>query len=258
MSHWAGTIHRLLAGTAAITLAVASATAVQAAGAPGQTAAVQVDIDGGNLGRALAQLGRSARVQIVFLPNRVRGRKVKPLHGSFTVEEALDKLLAGTGLRYQKTTGGSYIVGGPSADAMQRAREKIDDVAASEGRDADGKPAIPDILVTGRRNWTLDLDIPRTQDDAQPYVVFSHEQIERSGSTSLEDFFKNFLNANTSASVSTQTSAGANGQSLINLRGLGPQNTLILVDGRRYTQANVGVGALVQLNRAGFAGGSNS
>lgn len=237
---------KLITGTAAIALAVAVNGVAMAAPAPGQGGAVQVNITGGDLGKALAQLGREAGVQIVFLPDRVRGRKAKALRGTYTVEQALERLLAGTGLRYQKTQGGTYVVGGPTEEALNKARAITDDLSAAGGRDAQGQIVVPEILVVGTRDWTLNLDIPRTQDDAQPYVVFNKEQIARSGATSLEDFFKNFLGANNSGSVSTQTQTGNKSQSFVNLRGLGSANTLILVDGRRYSQANVGDGVFSQ------------
>lgn len=238
----------LAAGAAAIALGTCMAGVAVAAPepAPGQAATVPFNIPAGDLGKAITQLGRQAGVQIAFLPNRVRGLKARTLRGSFTVEQALDRLLDGTGLRYSRTQGGSYIVGGPTPETVRKVRDKIDDITAANGRDADGKIAVPEILVVGTRDWTLNLDIPRTQNDAQPYVVFSREQIARSGATSLEDFFKYFLTANNSGSVSTQTQTGNKSQSFINLRGLGSASTLILVDGRRYSQANVGDGAFSQ------------
>ncbi len=236
---------KLITGTAAIALAVAVNGVAMAAPAPGQGGAVQVNITGGDLGKALAQLGREAGVQIVFLPDRVRGRKAKALRGTYTVEQALERLLAGTGLRYQKTQGGTYVVGGPTEEALNKARAITDDLSAASGRDSQGQVVVPEILVVGTRDWTLNLDIPRTQDDAQPYVVFNKEQIARSGATSLEDFFKNFLGSNNSGSISTQIGTAKN-QSFVNLRGLGLGSTLILVDGRRYSQANTGDGAFSQ------------
>jgi iron complex outermembrane recepter protein len=237
----------LSVGCAALALALAGSAG--AAPMPGQSAPVQVDIARGDLAQALTQLGRTANVQIAFLPDRVRGRKVRALRGSFTVEQALDRLLKDTGLRYQKTSGGTYIVGGPTAETMNKAYKIIGDISAASGREANGREAIPDILVVGKRDWTLNLDIKRTQDDAQPYIVFSKEQIARSGATNLDDFFKNFLNANNAGSTSTQT---GNSQSFVNLRGLGSAGTLILVDGRRYSQANTGEGAFGQASINGI------
>jgi hypothetical protein len=52
------------------------------------------------LGTALQDLGTRAGVEISFLPAIVDGRQAPALNGLFTVEGALDTLLAGTGLTY--------------------------------------------------------------------------------------------------------------------------------------------------------------
>lgn len=172
----------LAAGAAA--LAFAAAGGGMAVAAPLQEqdgGAVRVDIERGDLAKSLTQLGRQARVQIVFLPDRVRGRRAKALRGSYTVEQALEQLLSGSGLRYQKTPGGAYVVGGPTVEAMEKARDIVQDMDAANGIGANGKADVPEILVVGRRNWTLNLDIPRTADDAQPYVVYTHDELARSG-----------------------------------------------------------------------------
>lgn len=236
--------HCLAVGAAAIALAGGTTGTAHAQSAPEQ-AQVKVDIPAGTLAKSLMLLGRQANVQIAFLPDRVKGRRAARLHGTYTIDEALTRLLNGSTLRYQKTQAGTYVVGGPTADSEEKIRRISENINNAEGREADGKAAIPDILVVGGRNWNLNLDIPRTADDSQPYVVFSHQEIQRSGATSLEDFFRNNLGANATGSLSTQA-GGSKGQSLINLRGLGPTGTLVLVDGRRYAQANTGVGAFTQ------------
>jgi len=238
----------LLAGGAAA-LAVASLSPANAQSQPpGATVSrsERVDIAGGNLAKSLTQLGRQFGVQIAFLPDRVRGHKARPLKGVYTIDQSLQKLLEGTGLRYQRTQSGSYIVGGPSAESYARAKELAGDITAADGIDANGKIAVPDILVVGRRDWNLNLDIPRTANDAQPYIVFDREQILRSGATNLEDFFRDFLGANNNGAVSTQIPSATKNLSQINLGGLGTAGTLILVDGRRYAQSNGGDGAFSQ------------
>jgi outer membrane receptor protein involved in Fe transport len=243
--------HYLAAGAAAIALTAGMVGTAYAQAAPAQ-AKVRVDIPAGTLAKSLMLLGRQASVQIAFLPDRVRGRRAATLRGSFTVEEALARLLNGTTLRYQRTPSGSYIVGGPTEETEAKIRRVIEDDNTAHGRDAEGRSVIPDILVVGGRNWNLNLDIPRTADDAQPYVVFSRQEILRSGATSLEDFFRSNLGANNSGANSTQVGT-TKSQSFINLRGLGSASTLILVDGRRFAQANTGDGAFSQSSVNGIS-----
>ena len=213
---------------------------------------ISVDIPAGNLGDALIALGRLAKVQIAFLPDRVAGRKVARLQGNFTVDEALQRLLRDTGLRVQRLANGSYIVGGPTKASMEKARRVASDMGADAGY-VNGDPNIPEILVTGRRSMTLNTDIPRTKDEAQPYTVFSREQIKRSGAMNLEDFLRDNLGAATSVRTSAQGGGVTARDSVINLRGIGLDGTLILVDGRRYAEPNNGVaGTFVQSSVVGI------
>src|SRR3546814_6761660 len=76
-------------------------------------------------------------------------------------------------------------------------------------------------------DWSSDVC---SADLAQPYTVFTREEIKRSGAPDLDTFFRDFLGANTSVSTAGQRNSR---DSQIDLRGLGLDGTLILVDGRR-------------------------
>ena len=84
------------------------------------------------------------------------------------------------------------------------------------------------------------VDLPRGIDDAQPYYIFDSKTMEQSGALNVEDFLKQRLTMNTSAVTNSQQFVSGNAASgvpgnvsSINLRGLGADKTLILVDGRR-------------------------
>jgi len=98
---------------------------------------------------------------------------------------------------------------------------------------------MPEVLIKGSK--TLNSDIQRTKDDIQPYVIYTAEEIQRSMATNLEDFFRSRLTMSApptdsfgelTGSFSQSPSSGSN-QSQISLRGLGVDETLILVNGRR-------------------------
>jgi outer membrane receptor protein involved in Fe transport len=219
------------------TLAVVSASA-QAQQRPPQQV---YDIPAQDLGTALTKLARQSNREIYFPATLTRGKRAPRLSGKMSFESALRKLLNDTGLAYRVNANGSVvIIWGPPTRKIRRLQAAVE---ASRGQDAEGRATIADILVTGKRDWNLNLDIQRTADDAQPYVVFTHKDIQRSGATSLEDFFRTNLGANNTPTNSTQIGSS---QSLTNLRGLGLTNTLILVDGRRYAQANLGAGIFTQ------------
>ena len=101
-----------------------------------------------------------------------------------------------------------------------------------------GEEGISQILVRGKR--TLDVDIGRSRDDIQPYVVFDAEQIARSGVQKLEDFLQTYLPMNAQQNTTSQLGPQTSPQGRIDLRGLGANQTLVLVDGRRLPSISTG------------------
>lgn len=76
------------------------------------------------------------------------------------------------------------------------------------------------------------MDIPRSEDDIQPYTIINSETIQQSGATSVEEVLSKVLTMNTS--VQNESGGGfTSTTSQINLRGLGANHTLILINGRR-------------------------
>lgn len=74
------------------------------------------------------------------------------------------------------------------------------------------------------------MDIPRTEDDAQAYTFIDREELERSGATTITEAIAKLLPMATSTNNSSYFSATS---SQINLRGLGTNQTLVLINGRR-------------------------
>jgi len=237
--------------TRAVLVAACAALAIVpgAAQAQQRPQAVSYNIPAQDLGTALTELARQSNREIYFPADLARGKRAPRLSGKMTFEDALRRLLKDTNLRYRVNSSGSVVIEFAARTGKQGGAGEAD-VTATEGQDAEGRATTPDILVTGKKDWNLNLDIERTADDAQPYVVFSRQDIQRSGATSLEDFFRNNLGADNTVANSTQLRQS---QSVINLRGLGAVNTLILVDGRRYAQANVGSGVFTQSSINGIA-----
>lgn len=76
-------------------------------------------------------------------------------------------------------------------------------------------------------------DIPRTENDVQPYKLIERDVIERSGATSVEELLRQQLTMSTAAPTETGADGFSGGASKINLRGLGASQTLVLINGRR-------------------------
>ncbi len=84
-----------------------------------------------------------------------------------------------------------------------------------------------------------------------PETIFSRENVERSGADSLGDFFRNLPQNSGPTFTENQNDSLAPGGSAIALRGLSPDATLVLLNGRRlapYPFAQNGITAFVDLN----------
>ena len=90
--------------------------------------------------------------------------------------------------------------------------------------------------------------------DSPPFVpetIFNREAVERTGSRSLGDFFQSLPQNSGPSFTENQSDSLAPGGAAVALRGLGPDATLVLVNGRRvapYPFAQNGITAFVDLN----------
>jgi len=102
------------------------------------------------------------------------------------------------------------------------------------------KSAQEEIIVTGSRVRRKDLTTPA------PVTVISRDQITASGVASIGQFLQELPEQG--GSLNTNVNNGGDGQTQINLRDLGAQRTLVLVDGKRFVNGGVGAGTAVDLN----------
>ncbi len=205
-----------------------AALAIFASPANAQVTVRSYAIEAQDLGTALTELGRQSNRRLHFSPDLTRGKRAPRLSGRMSFEQALERLLQGSGLRGRQTAGGATLIeqAAPIPTEIQE-----DETEASLGRS--------EILVIGNRS--LNADIRRSEDDAQPYVVFGKEEIRSSQAASVEEFLRNRLPQNSSFTGSNAQAAGGIGSpySTFNLRGLGTNQTLILVNGRRVADRSV-------------------
>jgi iron complex outermembrane receptor protein len=98
------------------------------------------------------------------------------------------------------------------------------------------------IVVTGSRIRRHDFDTP------SPTISIGADQVERSGTTNLTQFLTGYpaLQGSSGSDLNSGNNAaiGATGLNLLNLRNLGVERTLVLVDGRRHVAAIPGTQAI--------------
>lgn len=105
-------------------------------------------------------------------------------------------------------------------------------------------PAGPDIVVTGS------LIRGSSEQAPAPVDVITADELAKQGSPSVIDLVKNLPTSNGVVGDANQfdsRSQGNEGAASINLRGLGPQRTLVLLNGKRIVQSGFGV-PLVDVN----------
>lgn len=214
------------------------------------------------VGDALTELGEQSGLAIAISGELARDIVTPPLEGLFTPSEALDRILATTGLRAEFLDGktvtvlpvrrtavhvaepllGSSATTQPSQGipyAAVPARESPGDSLdyfANQGSPVSEKSRVEEVVVTGTHISGLS-----PEDAGARLIVVGRDGIENSGYATLQDVL-NTIPQNWPGSTSDDATAqNQNHGAAINLRGLGPDSTLILVDGRR--QASGGLGA---------------
>lgn len=195
-----------------------------------------LSVPAGDLASSLESLRKQAGLEIIYNASELKGARSKQLQGNYSSEEALTRLLDGSGFTLTVDSSGAYaIVKHPPAPKKPTLKPKADAGAGLNVPDERGADiaTLPEILVKGSRS--LNADIARTEDDIQPYVVFSREDIDLSTASNVEEFLNNRLPMNQSrGTMSRNTPEGdAGNRSSFNLRGLGTNQTLILINGRR-------------------------
>lgn len=100
-----------------------------------------------------------------------------------------------------------------------------------------------EIVVTGSR-------LPAAAEASAPVIVLDRRDIERSGADSIGKVLQS-LPSNTGSARDTNVNnneEGGDGSVRVDLRGLGPERTLVLLNGRRFPNGGIGGDASVDLN----------
>jgi iron complex outermembrane receptor protein len=186
--------------------------------ASAQTARVSLDIKEQPMRSALKELGDRTGLQILYRVEDVakEGVLAPKVAGELSAEEALDRLLAGSGLTYEFVNEKTVRIVSPGAgDAMNG--------PAGGG----AGPELAEVVVTGS-SIASSVDAEKR---SIPVDVISAEQIGKTGANTLADV----LAANPALTNGALAEQDSGGRGFANLRGLGTQYTLVLLNGRRLS-----------------------
>ncbi|MEI9988981.1 MAG: TonB-dependent receptor [Rhizomicrobium sp.] len=200
------------------TSAIAAAMAASVGASVAQSASYSFDIPSESLSAALQDVARVSGKQIIFSETLTSGKSAPNLHGTYTVEQAMGRLLTGSDLVATETASDGIVIHPKNAEAAS----------------TEGAAAIPEtVVVTGTSI--------RGVSPAAPLIVIDRKSIDASGYSSvgavLQTLPENFAGGQNPGVVGV---GGINGgasnvseASSANLRGIGSDSTLTLVDGHR-------------------------
>lgn len=209
----------------ALALACSLSVAVYA-----QTDAVRkISVPAGDLVSALDSLARQSGAQFIYQADQLRGLRTRGVSGSLSTDDALKRLLSGSGFIVRHDASGAMVLvkdDGPrvpppssrSSSTSQPARSDVDPATATR---------LQSVVVTGSR-------IPRAQvEGPAPITTVTAQDIRNNGFATVADVMTS-LTQNLGALDSNQNTNGFSpGAQAVDLRGLGPNHTLVLVNGRR-------------------------
>ena len=179
-----------------------------------QSQQYRLNIPATDLATALRTFAAQANQQVVFDSKTMQGQRSVAINGSFTARQALTQLLSGSNMSVETGKSGVIIV---------QPRKGEGDVADA----ADVAANLDELVVTGSR-------IARTgYDQPTPVTVTTAQAIERSGFSNISDVLLRTPQVGVGVGSANSYYNADAGAAFVNLRGLGTNRTLVLVDGRR-------------------------
>ena len=214
--------------------ASASAGALMAS-AQAQNATAAFSIEAQPLADALSLYSRQAGVAVIAPARVTDGKTARGVAGRHAPEAALEELLSGTGLAATRDASGAILI----SAAVQTIPDDGADQVGARGVGQAG--AVDAIVVTGSK-------IPRQEFlSTAPLSIISSDDIKQSGFVNIDDT----LLRNPSVGVGLGSANGTRnenaGAAFVNLRGLGVNRSLVLVDGKRRVSGSRSASA-VDLN----------
>jgi iron complex outermembrane recepter protein len=234
---------------------------------------VHFDLPTQSLAKSLKAIGTATNTDVGFNASQVVGLIAPSLNADLTVDDALARVLAGTGLRSKHLDDHTIVIAAVQSSTTNSAENKplpaqasttvgqpgdsvratnvadsssqlmlaqadmafANDATNSDNKDSrDPANSLEEVTVTGSHIRGVD-------QLAAPVTTISREDILRSGAANLDEYFSNLPQNVNTISPSSQYGAGSSSlaqsnveaASGISLHGLGPDSTLVLINGKR-------------------------
>lgn len=160
-----------------------------------------------SLAQTLTEIGRVNGVEVVYSSEIVAGLRAPAISGNLTVEQALERALAGSGLRARRAANGAFVI------------ERVQQSSSAEGQERVDK-----IIVVGSRVGE------RVLPSALPVSVITRDDIDAFGFNTVSEVLS--TDPSFTSVLAADTRAG--GRSTSQLRGL---PTLTLLNERRVASS---------------------
>ncbi len=219
---------------------LAGAALICASGAEAQTTENQVfqfNVPPGSAAEVVSAITDTTGDPILFPYERLTGLQSAGVAGDYTVAGALAAALAGTDLVAQTTDFGVLTIVTPADTAAQTIPVVEPQPEPMPARALLPAPPRDRVVVTGTRITRSGMNTPT------PVTTVSREEIRQLSPGILIDAIDQLPQfVNNSTPRQTVGWTGSAGQSFLNLRGIGSNRTLVLIDGRRMV-ASTRIGA---------------
>jgi iron complex outermembrane recepter protein len=188
------------------------------------------DIPAQDLGSSIRTFAKVTHSQVSFNGDSLKGKRGNALKGPYAAPDALREIVRGSGVEFQQAKPGLFVITSTVGNASTGATK-----APSSGEGAAA------IVVTGTRI--------RGGRTPSPIITIDSKQIHEEGLTDLGQVirsvpqnFRGGQNPGVIGAFGSSSNQDMTGGSALNLRGLGPDATLTLLNGRRlpydgFTQA---------------------
>ncbi|MBB6249224.1 TonB-dependent receptor [Rhodanobacter sp. A1T4] len=196
-----------------------------------------IDLPAGTLAAALDALGKQSELRMDYPPALVEGKQSRAVHGRMSWRDALGRLLQGSGLVYRQAGDTRIVIVRVPDSAASAPRSAANDAATTASTATPAAAQLATVTVTGTRI--------RGGSTPSPVVSIGSEQIQQEGFSDLGEVIRsvpqNFSGGQNPGVLSGNLAGAGNanqnltGGSSLNLRGLGADATLTLLNGRRMT-----------------------
>jgi iron complex outermembrane recepter protein len=210
---------------------------------------VHFDLPAQSLAQSLKEIGTATGTDVGFRASQVAGLVAPPLKADLTVDGALARVLVGTGLRPKHLDDHTIVIGATesSTKALMLAQANTDTPPKTASSEASGKRTddhdLDEIVVTGTNIKGAVI--------TGPVVEITRHDIEVGGFTSISQAIAsspmnfgggiNIETARNAANSTDNANLNTGYASSANLRGLGSNATLVLLDGHRLTDKGDGI-----------------